>query len=80
MPSGITISDANGKILSNLKMSYDEDLVIYSPNAISEGRLVYGNFGRYQDFTNLNRHYGLDFNNSVVMIKVNQNIGDVSSA
>ena len=72
MPSGITISDANGKILSNLKMSYDEDLVIYSPNAISEGRLVYGNFGRYQDFTNLNRHYGIDFNNSVVIIKVNQ--------
>ena len=37
-----------------------------------EGRLVYGHFGRYSDFSDLYRMYGLEFNNSVVMLKVNQ--------
>ena len=56
----------------SLALSQDQDLVQYSPNAISEGRLVYGHFGRYADFTDLHKIYGLQFNNSVVMLKVNQ--------
>ena len=38
---------------------------------MAAGQLVYGHFGRFEDLTTLQRLHGLEFNNSVVMIKVN---------
>ena len=71
IPSGITISDSEGNVLHTLSIPFDEDLVSFTPSAIEKGRLVYGHFGRFADFSNLQRLHQMDFNNSVVIIKVN---------
>lgn len=70
--SGISIMDQNGQAVYNLEVSLEQDLISFTPGAIEHGRLVYGHYGRFEDLTTLQETYGLQFNNSVVMIKVNQ--------
>ena len=45
--------------------------VAYSGNGIGRGRLVYGHFGRYEDFQDLSKRHGLNFTDSVVILKTN---------
>jgi tRNA G18 (ribose-2'-O)-methylase SpoU len=72
MPSEITITDQDGKLVLSVSIPEVDNFVSYSASAIGEGRLVYGHFGRWSDFTDLKRLFGLQFNDSVVVIKVNQ--------
>lgn len=74
LTSGISITDpANaGKLVFSLDIPLEHDLISFTPGAIEHGRLVYGHYGRFEDLTTLQNTYGIDFNNSVVMIKVNQ--------
>ena len=69
--SEISIKDQNGQILMNLQIPTENDLVSFTPNAIGNGKLVYGHFGRFEDLTDLKQLHGIEFNNSVIMIKVN---------
>jgi len=72
MPSKITILDpADGKAVFDLDIPHEKDLVSFTPPGTAAGQLVYGHFGRFEDLTTLQRLHGLEFNNSVVMIKVN---------
>ena len=71
IPSVLTIRDSEGKIVYTLEIPQSNDLVSFTPSAIEEGRLVYGHFGRYSDLSTLQRLHGMEFNNSVVIIKVN---------
>ena len=54
--------------------------VIYSANAIQEGRLVYAHFGRFSDFDNLRRLFNYNFSHTVVMIKTYSPLYDTASA
>ncbi len=42
---------------------------MYSANAIQEGRLVYGHYGRFSDFHDMKRLFNYNFSQTVVMIK-----------
>lgn len=71
IPSAITIMDPTGKAAYTLSIPHEDDKVMYSANAIGSGRLVYGHFGLFSDLRDL-RSLGINFQDAVVMLKVNQ--------
>ncbi len=59
MPTEITITDPEGKAVFTKQIFEADDgnaYTAYSANAIGEGRLVYGHFGRYSDFVELTKY------------------------
>ncbi|TRY69059.1 hypothetical protein TCAL_04427 [Tigriopus californicus] len=69
VPCEITIKDVNGTTVWSKDLDAESMAqVSYSASAIGQGQLMYGHYGRFEDFHEM----GLNFSGSVVIMKLSQ--------